>query len=72
METRIALENSRRDLVLFLFWFRSFTCTVQLLFHSLRERVVSGVGVHLKLDVQGQGSGKIFDIDGQEGMVSEN
>ena len=45
---------------------------MQLLVHSLWERVVGGVGVHLKLDVQGQGSGKILDIDGQEAMGSEN
>ena len=26
-----------------------------------------GGGVHLKLDVQGQGGGRIFDVDGQGG-----
>ena len=29
--------------------------------------VAGGGGVHLKLDVQGQGSGKILDLDGQGG-----
>ena len=52
------------DLVLFLFWFRSLTCTVRLLFHSLLERGW-GWGVRLKLDVQGQDSRKILHIDGQ-------
>ena len=33
-----------RDVVLFLFWFCSFTCTVRLLFHSLLARVVEGEG----------------------------
>ena len=46
------------NLVLFLFWFRSFTCTVRLLFHSLLETVRERV--HLKLDVQGQGVRNLF------------
>ena len=41
-------------LELFLFWFRSFSCTVRLLFHSLLERVEDC----LKLDVPGQGGEK--------------
>ena len=63
-----------RELVLLLFWFLSFTCTVRLLFHSSLERQgVCGWGegcsgrFRLKLDVQGQGGGKILDVDGREG-----
>ena len=50
-------------LVLFLFGFRSFTCTVQLLFHSLLEKF--GRGRCLKLDVPGQEGRKMLDVDGQ-------
>ena len=35
---------------------------MQLLLHNLLERVGE---VRLKLDVQGQGSGNILDVDGQ-------
>ena len=41
---------------------------MQLLFHSSLEKVVRG-GC-LKLDVQGQGCGKILDVDGQGGERS--
>ena len=44
------------------FCFCLFTYTVQLLLHNLLERVGE---VRLKLDVQGQGSGNILDVDGQ-------
>ena len=54
------------DLVL-LFWFCAFTCTAQLLFRSLLERLGGeGVGC-LKLDVQGQEYEKILDVDEQKG-----
>ena len=39
---------------------------MRLLFHSLLEKVVvEEGGVRLKLDVQGQGGGKMWDVDGQ-------
>ena len=53
----------------FLFLIHSFTCMVRLLFHSLLDRVTGG-GVCLKLDVQGQGGGTILDVDGQGGWGS--
>ena len=51
-----------RYLILFLFWFRLFICTVRLLFHSFleRERVVRS-----NLDVEGRGGKKKLDLDGQ-------
>ena len=46
-------------LVLFLFWFRSFTCTVRFLSHSLLERL----GIGLNLDVLGwTGGGGVLKI----------
>ena len=47
---------------LFLFWFRLFTCTVWSLLHTLLR-------IRLKLDVQGQGGGKILDVNGQRVRV---
>ena len=54
----------------FVFIFNSFIhMMVQLLFHSLLERVTGG-GVCLKLDVQGQGGGTILNVDRQAGWGS--
>ena len=52
---------------LFVFvWFRSFTSTVRLLFESLITKwLLKKIG--LKFDVQGHGSGRNVDVDGQEG-----
>ena len=63
-----------RDLVLFLFDFVVFTCTVRLFFYGLLGRVEEGGGRGgcLKLDVQGQEGGKILDADEQGVWGLEN
>ena len=63
--TRDQFECDVTGFVFVLVSFRNFTDTVWLLFQSFFTLKGEWAGIRLKLDIQGQSSGKILDVDEQ-------